>query len=129
AGSAITWTQMAELNGGFDVWLSPRGNNADFYINSSGTVGIGTTTPAGDSKLDVEGSIVDGNLLVAFNGATTGESAGIIAGSASSGGYGAVGVNVATSGGYGAVGFSQATSGGGVGTIGASQSPAGTGIW
>jgi len=55
AGNAISWTQVAELASGADVWLSPRGTSSDFYINSSGNVGIGTTAPA--YKLDVAGDI------------------------------------------------------------------------
>jgi len=46
AGNAISWTQVAEFASGADVWLSPRGTSSDFYINSSGNVGIGTTSPS-----------------------------------------------------------------------------------
>lgn len=45
AGAALAWTQIAELAGASNIWFSPRGTNSDFYINSSGNVGIGTTSP------------------------------------------------------------------------------------
>jgi hypothetical protein len=52
AGNNISWTQVAEFASGVDVWLSPRGVSSDFYINSSGNVGIGTTSP-GTAKLNI----------------------------------------------------------------------------
>jgi hypothetical protein len=54
AGSAITWNQVSNLSAG-SVWFSPRGTIGDFYMNSSGNVGIGTTAPA--YTLDVAGQI------------------------------------------------------------------------
>jgi len=59
AGNTISWTQVAELASGADVWLSPRGTSSDFFINSSGTVGIGTTSPSG--KLEVYGGYIFSN--------------------------------------------------------------------
>jgi len=56
AGNTITWTPVAEFASGADVWLSPRGTSSDFFINSSGTVGIGTTSPSG--KLEVYGGYI-----------------------------------------------------------------------
>jgi len=62
AGNTITWTQTGELSSNSNVWFSPRGINSDFYINSSGNVGIGTTNPG--HKLQVEGNMrVNGNYL------------------------------------------------------------------
>jgi hypothetical protein len=55
AGAPITWTQIAELNGASDVWFSPSGNNSDFFINSGGSTGIGTTGPR--DKLEVAGEL------------------------------------------------------------------------
>lgn len=45
AGNAITWTRTGNVNLS-SVWFSARGTNSDFYINSSGRVGIGTTSPS-----------------------------------------------------------------------------------
>jgi len=60
AGNTISWTQVAELASGADVWLSPRGVSSDFFMNSSGNVGIGTTSPSdklhvgsGNIRLDI----------------------------------------------------------------------------
>jgi hypothetical protein len=52
AGNNISWTQVAEFASGANVWLSPKGVSSDFFISSSGNVGIGTTSP-GIAKLNI----------------------------------------------------------------------------
>ena len=54
AGNAITWSQTGNINQ-TSVWFSPRGTSSDFYVNSSGNVGIGTTAP--NYKLEVAGVV------------------------------------------------------------------------
>jgi hypothetical protein len=62
SGSAITFTQGAYIEPNLSVWFSPRGTSSDFYINNSGNVGIGTTSPV--SKLSISG----GSLATSGNG-------------------------------------------------------------
>ena len=58
AGDTITWTQVAEFASGVDVWLSPRGVSSDFFISSSGNVGIGTTSPKTNLHVNSSGSTI-----------------------------------------------------------------------
>ena len=67
ADQNVTWTQIAEFNL-HDVWLSPNGTATDFYINTAGNVGIGTSSPG--AKLDVTGDLILQNG-VAVNGFAT----------------------------------------------------------
>jgi len=60
AGNAISWVQTGNLDSGTNVWFSPRGTAADFYINNAGAIGIGTVSPS--VSLDL-GSRTDAILL------------------------------------------------------------------
>jgi hypothetical protein len=62
SGSAITFTQGAYIEPNLSVWFSPRGTSSDFYINNSGNIGIGTTSPS--SRLTISG----GSLATTGNG-------------------------------------------------------------
>lgn len=55
AGTAIAWIQMAQMVSNTEVWFSPRGSSSDFYINSVGNIGMGTTSP--NAKLTVSSSM------------------------------------------------------------------------
>ena len=55
AGAPIEWTPIAKFSGANHIWLSPRGEAADFIIRETGNVGIGTTAP--QAKLDVGGIV------------------------------------------------------------------------
>jgi hypothetical protein len=54
AGDPVSFTQLSNLSNS-SIWFSPTGTSSDFYINSSGKVGIGTTSPA--HRLQVNGNI------------------------------------------------------------------------
>jgi hypothetical protein len=78
-GSAITFTQGAYIEPNLSVWFSPRGTSSDFYINNSGNVGIGTSSP--NSKLEVSGggaSATDG--AIRLTNTVTSQTFGIING-------------------------------------------------
>ncbi len=57
AGNTFTWTQYGLINE-TNVWWSPRGTSADFFINSSGSVGVGTAGPL--AKLNVVRTVASG---------------------------------------------------------------------
>lgn len=63
AGSAITWTQVANMGSGTggSCWFSPRATNSDLHVNLAGDVGVGTNAPT--FKLHVVGnSFLNGDL-------------------------------------------------------------------
>ena len=45
AGNNLTWTNINYFSN-VSAWISPRGTSSDFHVNSSGNVGIGTTSPS-----------------------------------------------------------------------------------
>ena len=71
AGAVLTWTQYSALSD-TAAWLSPRGTNSDFYINSSGNIGIGTVNPG--KKLEIfDDTLTTGyiqGLRITGNGST-----------------------------------------------------------
>ena len=56
AGTALAWTQVGQLISATEIWFSPRGTSSDFYINASGNVGIGTTSPTSALTISTSGS-------------------------------------------------------------------------
>lgn len=89
AGTTISWTQLADMTGSDHIWLSPRGTSTDFYMTSTGGIGIGTATPlatlnikssysccgaagsSGTSALAIDGAVNDLALRL-YNSATGG---------------------------------------------------------
>ena len=70
SGSTVTFTQGAYIEPNLSVWFSPRGTSSDFYINNSGSVGIGTVSPS--AKLHIAGT---GYLTQLIQTSTTGSGA------------------------------------------------------